>query len=57
MGQELDGNAIISKMSNKIANLSKDLSILEVQYDALRDAYEKQQELVDAYEEKENAAE
>lgn len=50
--QGLDANKVIDKLAQQIADKSREVAVVKTQYDELWNAYVKQQELVDAYEEK-----
>lgn len=57
MSNEIDANAVISNLSNEISSLHRRLAVLQTQYDDLQGLNEKQQELIDAYKEKEESQE
>lgn len=55
--QEIDVNKVIDNLTNQIAKTSRDMAVLQAQIDSLRDVVDKQQEMIDAYEDKEEITE
>lgn len=55
MSNEVDANKVIEYLSNQVATMSKELAMVQAKMDGLLDVNEKQQDLIDAYEDKENA--
>lgn len=51
--QSIDANKVIDNLTNQIAKTSRDMAILQAKVDSLRDVVDKQQEMIDAYESKE----
>lgn len=51
----IDANKVIENLSQQIANKARDVAVLKAQLDDYKEAIDKQQELINAYKEKENA--